>query len=59
MSAGITSYRVRRATEEAECEQCGNPIYMGETAYESGEHVYCSRDCAKRAARREDERRSA
>lgn len=60
MSERIESYQVCRVTEEAECQNCGNPIYLGETAYESEERVYCSRACAKRAARREDEeRRSA
>jgi hypothetical protein len=40
-------YRIRRYTEEADCNYCGCPFYVGDTAYEYCQAVYCSITCSR------------
>ena len=48
-----TRYRISHHTEEATCEWCGCPLYVGDWAYEYVLSVYCSKVCVN--AHRNDE----
>lgn len=39
-------YRVRHHGEEFGCPACGEPVYVGETAWEDDGGVFCSAYCA-------------
>jgi len=43
-------YTVERPDEETPCDWCGAPLYVGDAAFETTRGIYCSRECAARAA---------
>jgi hypothetical protein len=43
-------YTIRHRNEEAQCDHCGYPLYIGDTAYTHNDEVDCSRICAGRSA---------
>ena len=55
----MSSSRIRSHSEEADCDWCGWPMYLGDSAHYAREHVFCSPECADRyretLALREDE----
>ena len=42
-------YRIRHLSEEAECCDCGCPLYVGEAAYEYAGAAFCSVRCARKS----------
>lgn len=42
----MTPYRIRSAAEETSCEWCGFPLYVGDSAIELDDRIYCGRSCA-------------
>ena len=43
-------YVIGRPIEETECDWCGAPLYVGDTAIETSCGIYCSRVCASKVA---------
>jgi hypothetical protein len=45
---GLLKETVRRHIDEADCDHCGRPCYVGDRVYIDLQRgtVYCSRDCA-------------
>jgi hypothetical protein len=43
----MPKYTIADRTEETDCNNCGWPLYVGDTAYsdEGEQHVFCSRAC--------------
>jgi hypothetical protein len=39
-------YRVKHHSHETDCEKCGAPIDVGDSAYEYEDNVFCSLGCA-------------
>lgn len=38
-------YQIKHHIEEATCAHCGEPLYVGDTAYEHDDAVFCCRRC--------------
>lgn len=56
----MSAYVIRRHDEETTCEWCGFPLYVGDSALESADRIFCSSGCASRyrealALRQDDE----
>ena len=51
----MARFYVRSRAEQCDCEQCGFPLDIGDSGYETGRfaHVYCSLACAQVAATNE------
>jgi len=43
----MDKYEIRHSTEETDCDWCGMPLYVGDTAWEQAGRAYCSRHCAQ------------
>lgn len=42
-------YRILRPVDEAGCDDCGCPLYVGDSAYEFAGAVYCSVTCCRKS----------
>lgn len=43
------SYRINHHTEEASCNYCGCPLYVGDTVFEYVGDAFCSRSCCRKS----------
>jgi hypothetical protein len=39
-------YQIRRQMDETTCDQCGQPLYVGDWATFDGKNVFCCDGCA-------------
>ena len=44
----MSAYAIRRRAEETTCEWCGFPLYVGDSALESADRIFCSSGCVSR-----------
>ena len=56
----MSRYVIRHHSEETDCDWCGFPLYVGDSALESADRIFCSSGCASRyrealALRQDDE----
>jgi hypothetical protein len=42
-------YRITHHTQEGYCAYCGEPLYIGDSAYEHEGEIFCSRRCSDNA----------
>lgn len=45
----LEKYTIADRTQEADCDECGYPLYVGDTAYYCDDNgaIYCSETCAE------------
>lgn len=45
----MTSYKIKHHTEECVCENCGSPLYVGDTVktYSDYDEPFCSDGCVE------------
>jgi hypothetical protein len=50
----MNTWHIIRHGEECECEECGYPLYTGDSAYYTDDygHVFCGKACAKQTSER-------
>lgn len=44
--------KIQRRNEECQCDQCGYPMYIGDTVVYRDDYPYCSNGCARAADER-------